>query len=196
VVSGSDRCGAYPLDQSGNVRSAPRPVVKDMPHTPEAIRELLTRKSLSATRHRTALARLLGMTDTDVLAVQHLSRAGSLTPTRLGDLLGLTSGGTTALVQRLERLGYVVRDAHPSDRRSAVLRLTGDIERAAGEAFAPLVEDIDAITACLSEDERRVIAQFLSAVADAGDHRADELSRSAREERRPAAGVPMPGLWG
>jgi DNA-binding MarR family transcriptional regulator len=171
-------------------------VVEDTPNTPEAIRELLTRKNLSATRHRTALARLLGMTDTDVLAVQYLSRAGSLTPTRLGALLGLTSGGTTALVQRLERLGYVVRDAHPSDRRSAVLRLTKEIERAAGEAFAPLVDDIDAITGRLDEDERRVVADFLRAVAEAGERRADELSRSAREERRPAVGVPMPGLWG
>lgn len=168
----------------------------DTPHTPEAIRELLTRKSLSATRHRAALARLLGMTETDVLAVQHLSRAGSLTPTRLGALLGLTSGGTTALVQRLERLGYVVRDAHPSDRRSAVLRLTGDIERAAGEAFAPLVRDIDAASERLTDDERRVVAAFLRAAAEAGERRADDLARAAREQRRPAAGVPMPGLWG
>lgn len=171
-------------------------MVDDTPHTPEAIRELLTRKSLSASRHRTALARLLDITDTDVLAVQHLSRAGSLTPTRLGDLLGLTSGGTTALIQRLERLGYVARDAHPSDRRSSVLRLTGEIERTAGEAFAPLVRDIDAITERLSEDDRRVIASFLHAVAEAGEMRADELARDAREERRPATGVPMPGLWG
>lgn len=171
-------------------------MVDDTPHTPEAIRELLTRKNLSATRHRTALAHLLGMTDTDVLAVQHISRAGSLTPTRLGSLLGLTSGGTTALVQRLERLGYLQRDRHPSDRRSAVLRLTPEVERSAGEAFAPLVADIDAITERLTEDERRVVAGFLRAVAEAGERRADELSRDAGEHRRPAVGVPMPGLWG
>lgn len=161
----------------------------------EDIRALLSRKDLAATRHRAALARMLGLVESDVLAVQYLAAAGTLTPTQLGGLLGLTSGGTTAVIQRLDRLGYVGRDRHPSDGRSAVLRLTPEIERAAGAAYAPLVGDIDAATSRLSEDEQRAVVAFLDEVARAAERRASELSYEADERHRALSGAPMPGLW-
>ncbi len=47
-----------------------------------------------------------------------------LTPVRLGRRVGLTSGATTALVNRLERLGHVVRSRESDDRRVVTLRAT------------------------------------------------------------------------
>jgi hypothetical protein len=44
------------------------------------IRSALHRKALADARQRAALARRLGLTDSEVLAVQHLARAGELTP--------------------------------------------------------------------------------------------------------------------
>src|ERR1700741_3047563 len=94
------------------------------PSIAEEIRESLDRTDLAATRQRAALAKLLGLTDNDVLAVQYLARGGQLTASRLGELLRLSSGGATALVQRLERAGCIVRTPNPRDRRSTLLRLT------------------------------------------------------------------------
>src|SRR5687767_14847140 len=99
--------------------------------TPVAIRRALTRKGLAAARHRAAVGRLLGLSETELLALQHLGMSGRLTPSALGSLLRLTSGGTTALVQRLERTGRVAREAHPADRRSTLLRLTPQAEEEA-----------------------------------------------------------------
>jgi DNA-binding MarR family transcriptional regulator len=164
-------------------------------HEAEAVREAINRKELAAARQRSALGRLLGLSDTDVLAIQHLAAAGRLTPTQLGSMLGMTSGGATALVQRLEREGFLAREPHPRDRRSALLRLTPEIERQAGEALAPLVAAIDALTAELPGDDRRRVTRFLAAVAEAGERHADELARRADAATQPVAGSPVPALW-
>jgi DNA-binding MarR family transcriptional regulator len=160
----------------------------------EAIREAINRKELAASRQRSALGRLLGLSETDVLAIQHLAAAGRLTPTQLGSMLGMTSGGATALVQRLEREGFVAREPHPRDRRSALLRLTPEIERRAGDALAPLVAEIDALVEQLPGNDRRLLERFLAAVADAGERHADELARRA-DAAQPVAGSPVPALW-
>jgi DNA-binding MarR family transcriptional regulator len=165
----------------------------DQPDT-ATIRALLARKALADARYRSALAEVLGVVESDVLAMLHLAREGALTSGQLGALLRLTSGGTTALVQRLERLGYVERVAHPRDRRSSLLRLTATAEHEVGAVYAPLVQDLDAVVAELPARDRRTIAAFLEQVALAGERHADLLGRRA-DERPADAGVPMPGLW-
>jgi DNA-binding MarR family transcriptional regulator len=162
-------------------------------YSSEAIRDYLNRKALAAARHRSALARTLGLNETEMAAVAHLGRAGQLTPTQLGALLNLTSGGVTALVQRLERAGHLCRDPHPFDRRSTLLRLSPDLVERAEEAFAPLVGAIDRITADLDDRDRRVIGRFLEEVASINELHAETLTASAGDGD--LQGVPAPGLW-
>jgi DNA-binding MarR family transcriptional regulator len=162
---------------------------------PTLIRAALHRKTLADARQRAALARRLGLTDSEVLAVQHLARAGELTPGQLGTLLQLSSGGTTGLIQRLQRAGHVSRHAHPSDRRSAVVRLTPSIAIWAAEAWAPFVADIDALASELSDGEREVIRRFLEGAAGAAERHADRLGRDADATAHGALAVALPALW-
>ena len=63
--------------------------------------------------------------DFDVLAA--LRRAGKpyrLTPSALTESMMISSGGVTQRVDRLERLGFVERRPHESDRRSTTVGLT------------------------------------------------------------------------
>jgi DNA-binding MarR family transcriptional regulator len=159
------------------------------------IRAALHRKALADARQRAALARRLGLTDSEVLAVQHLARAGELTPGQLGALLQLSSGGTTALIQRLERSGHVSRHANPHDKRSAVVRLTPAIAARAADAWAPFVAEIDALAARLSETEREVVRRFVEGTADAAERHADRLARDADASAHNALAVPLPALW-
>jgi DNA-binding MarR family transcriptional regulator len=159
------------------------------------IRAALHRKALADARQRAALARRLGLTDSEVLAVQHLARAGELTPGQLGALLQLSSGGTTALIQRLERGGHVSRHANPHDKRSAVVRLTPAIAARAADAWAPFVAEIDALAARLSETEREVVRRFVEGTADAAERHADRLARDADASAHNALAVPLPALW-
>jgi DNA-binding MarR family transcriptional regulator len=141
------------------------------------------------------VARLLGLGETELLAVQHLGLAGRLTPSAVGTQLGLTSGGTTALVQRLERAGHVGREAHPDDGRSALLRLTATSEARATEAFAPLVSELDRLAGELSDRDRAVVEGFLSRLAEAAEQHADAVAREADARERASLGEPVPGLW-
>jgi DNA-binding MarR family transcriptional regulator len=167
----------------------------DVQTSAEAIRAALNRKDLAAARQRTELARLLGLAETDVLAVQHLALAGRMTASRLGAQLRMTSGGSTALVQRLLRQNCIVREPHPHDRRSTLLRLTPEVERRAGEALAPLVHRIDRLTADLPAPERRRLADVLAQIAEAAEVHADELTRQSDAAARAANGSPVPTLW-
>jgi DNA-binding MarR family transcriptional regulator len=127
--------------------------------------------------------------------MQHLALAGRLTPSVLGNMLRLTSGGTTAMVQRLERAGHVEREPHPVDGRSTLLRLTAKAEQDAIEAFAPLVADLDALADALPEDERALVGRFLDGIADAAERHADAAVRAAEDHARATIGAPVPALW-
>jgi len=167
----------------------------DASDSPLLIRAALNRKALADARQRAALARRLGFTESDVLAVQHLARAGELTPGQLGAQLQLSSGGTTALIHRLQRTGHVTRDAHPRDGRSAVVRLTPAIQESATEAWAPLVDELDALALELSENEREAVTCFLERTADAAERHAERLARDAETNAHDALAVPLPALW-
>jgi DNA-binding MarR family transcriptional regulator len=67
----------------------------------------------------------IGRPEFDVLAT--LRRTGEpfeLSPGALGASMMLSSGGTTARLDRLERAGLVRRAADPRDRRGVLVRLT------------------------------------------------------------------------
>jgi DNA-binding MarR family transcriptional regulator len=160
-----------------------------------AIRGLLNRRDLAAARHRAALAGVLGMSDTELVALAHLAQHGELTPGWLGRLLGLSSAGGTAVIQRLEKTGYVERTRHPSDGRSAVLRLDpGGIGRAEA-AMAPLVADLDAIATDLAPDSRHIVAAFLREVSEVSERHAARLRDEADLAGVALAAAPSPGLW-
>lgn len=160
-----------------------------------SIRAALNRKALAGARHRAALARRLGLTENEVLAVQHLARAGELMPGQLGTHLQLSSGGTTACVHRLQRAGHVTRDAHPLDGRSTLLRLTPAMEESATEAWAPLVAEVERLAHDLPDGERGAVARFLERVSDAAEQHADRLARDANARAQSALAVPLPALW-
>jgi DNA-binding MarR family transcriptional regulator len=164
-------------------------------YTPEELRELFHRKTLAGERHRGAVARTLKMSDTEASALAHLARHGQLTPRELGELLGLTSGGTTALVHRLEQAGHVTRRPHPRDKRSIILTPSESVLERAGEVYAPLVDEMDAVTARFSREEREVIGRYMSEIARVSERHAETLDNAAREQPDQAVAAPAPGLW-
>jgi DNA-binding MarR family transcriptional regulator len=161
----------------------------------ESIRQLLNRRDLASARHRAAMSRRLGLSESEMLAVAHLAQHGRLSPSALAQLLDLSSGGITALVQRLESAGHLVRRRHPTDRRSVLVELSEELVARAEREFGPLVEDLERASLELSEEERQVVRRFLErAVALSEDHAHRALAGSERAE--PVAAAPAPGLWG
>lgn len=160
----------------------------------ETIRRLLERRELSSRRIRSALGRQLGLSDPEMLVLAHLEHQGELTPSRLGALLDLSSGGITALLQRLERDGYVARVPHPTDRRSWVIRPTSEAMRRVTEAIAPVAHEVDSLFKSLDADDRRVILEFLGRVTGATEQHASRMWRE-RYDWDGATPRPVPRLW-
>jgi DNA-binding MarR family transcriptional regulator len=64
----------------------------------------------------------LGLNGTDLQFLNLLELQGSATPGDLARWSGLTTGGVTVAVDRLEKAGYVKRQPNPKDRRSTIIR--------------------------------------------------------------------------
>jgi DNA-binding MarR family transcriptional regulator len=75
-------------------------------------------------RFRTACAATAGLGSTDFDAILALAQREPLTHRELATRCSLTSGATTALIDRLEHSGHAARAAHPFDRRSSLVVLT------------------------------------------------------------------------
>ena len=73
---------------------------------------------------RNVRARELHLGPSDVLALDHLHAAGAMAPKDLSSLMGVTSGTMTALLDRVEKAGFLKREKNPDDRRGLLLRLT------------------------------------------------------------------------
>jgi DNA-binding MarR family transcriptional regulator len=83
-----------------------------------AMREFMARAVL----FQDAVARSGGLNGSDLQAVSILMSEGPATPGELADRTGLTAGGSiTALVDRLERAGYVRRERDAADRRRVLV---------------------------------------------------------------------------
>jgi DNA-binding MarR family transcriptional regulator len=161
----------------------------------EGIRQLLNRRDLAAARYRTAIAKQLALGESEMLAVAHLAQHGVLTPGQLGALLDLSSGGASALVQRLEDAGALVRRAHPTDGRRSLVRLSPALIQRAERAFGPLVSELEELSAALDEAERRLIRRFLARAAEVTERHADRARNALRREAQEAA-PGVPSLWG
>lgn len=159
------------------------------------IRQLLNRRELAAARHRSAMSRQLGLSETEMLAVAHLAQRGQLSPSEIGELLDLSSGGVSALVQRLSEAGHVIRQAHPTDGRRNLVRLAPDLVERATRAFEPMVSDLDRLSTELAEDDQLVVRRWLERVAEASEEHA-ERARETALGRSDDAPPPVPSLWG
>jgi DNA-binding MarR family transcriptional regulator len=84
----------------------------------------LERLVLGWDRYREAVADELGVGTTEIAALGFLYHDGPHTPSEIGQLLSLTSGSVTALLDRLEGAAFVTRSQNPDDRRSLLATAT------------------------------------------------------------------------
>jgi MarR family transcriptional regulator, organic hydroperoxide resistance regulator len=76
--------------------------------------------------------------------------------------LGLSAGGASKLVDRLEAAGYCRRLPNPGDRRSSLLRLTAAGQQACEDAARVLDEELERLLGqSLSADQLRHLARTL-----------------------------------
>ncbi|MGV8967980.1 MAG: MarR family winged helix-turn-helix transcriptional regulator [Cellulomonas sp.] len=113
-----------------------------------AVRHLI----LAGDHFRSALASQLGINVTELTALGYLTESEELTPKQLAQLLGITTGSVTGMVDHLEAVGLITRDPHPIDRRSILVHPTP----AAGDAMRGVYSQYHAALARALESGARV----------------------------------------
>ena len=128
------------------------------------VRLLLRRFAMERDRWIAALCRRVGSSRSDYDALEALDAHGPLTPGELGTLLSLTSGSVTALIGRLEELGWARREPHPDDRRKVIVSLTKAAWQLGQDELIPYFDAVDGATDALTAKERAVVKRYLEAL--------------------------------
>jgi MarR family 2-MHQ and catechol resistance regulon transcriptional repressor len=100
-----------------------------------------------------------GLSDFGVLEM--LLHKGPQPVNEIGRRIELTSGAITTAVDRLEARGLVTREAHASDRRARIVRLTPQGKEEAAKVFASHKTAMDLAASGLSKAERATLIQLL-----------------------------------
>ncbi len=127
-----------------------------------------------------------GLCLTDFAALEALLHKGPLTITEIQDKVRLASGSMTAAVDRLEKLGLVVRKSSPSDRRARVVELTAKGKRLAASSFERHAKDLEGLMSALSEKEKEQIYGPLKKLGLlAADKLEEQQAKSKNSKERP-----------
>lgn len=144
----------------------------------EAMQEFMARAVL----FQDAVARSVGLNGTDLQAVGLLLSSGPATPGELAARTGLTAGGAvTAMIDRLERAGYVHRARDEADRRRVIVTADPDpITADVGPIYGRVAERWNEYLDTLSEEQIEFAAELLTRAAEVNREEIDQLRADTR----------------
>jgi DNA-binding MarR family transcriptional regulator len=121
---------------------------------------------ISATLFRNAVGGQLELNDTDMQCLGLLFLKGVSTPTELSKYTGISTGATTAMLDRLEHARLIQRKPNPNDRRGVLIQVDKRSMKTVGPLFAGTREAQDKLVTSYSEKELQIIADFFERFTD------------------------------
>lgn len=103
-------------------------------------------------------------------------RGTALSPARLSERIGLTSGATSSLLNRLEENGHIVRSRVHADRRVVSLHSTSNVQHVADEFFDPLAVRLRALMDSYPDDLLARLETLLVELHSATEGYVEDLS--------------------
>ena len=133
-----------------------------------------------------AVARSVGVNGTDMQVVGLLMSEGPATPGELASRAGLTSGGAiTAVVDRLERAGFVRRQRDAEDRRRVFVHAeVGKVMDAVGPIYGRVADRWEAYLSSLSKEQVEFAIELFSRAAAVNRAEVEELQRVRSPEEQ------------
>jgi DNA-binding MarR family transcriptional regulator len=153
-----------PQDGVFGRRDSPRAALE------QDVEALIRRMAVENERLAHAFADRHRLHATDLQALIHVmdaeGRGAPLTPGELAAALSLTSGSTTAVIDRLEKHELIRRDRDDADRRKVHLRFAPRGMAISLEFFGGLQGASDAVMAQFTDEELDAVRRFLSRMSD------------------------------
>ncbi|HEX5014927.1 MAG TPA: MarR family transcriptional regulator [Candidatus Limnocylindrales bacterium] len=145
----------------------------------ESVLRSLRRVNLQGSFFGQTVAIRFGLSESDVEALELLIDAGSATAGKLSDLMGLTTGAVTRVIDRLEQSGYVRRVPDPADRRRVIVEVVPEKVAAVEATMARVGEKSADEISHYSEADLKVINDFLTRMAQITHDEATALRGTA-----------------
>lgn len=139
----------------------------------KAVREY----GVNLTYFRNAMNEWAGLNATDMECLRLLSQKGTATPTELAKHTGLTSGATTAMLDRLEKAGLIERRPNPNDRRGTLIAPEPSSNVKMASWFESARKAQDELMSTYSESDLEIIADVFERFAKLWDAEREKISK-------------------
>lgn len=120
---------------------------------------------VNLTLFRNAVNEWAGINATDMECLRFLFLKGTATPSELARQTGLTSGAATAMLDRLERAGFIERRPNPDDRRGTLITPAKLAAERAASWFESARNAQDELISSYSESELEIISDVFERFA-------------------------------
>ena len=124
---------------------------------------------VNLTHFRNAMSEWAGLNATDMECLRLLTQKGTATPTELAKHTGLTSGATTAMLDRLEKAGLIERRPNPNDRRGTLIAPEASSSAKMAAWFGSARNAQGELMSTYSENELEIIADVFERFAKLWD---------------------------
>ena len=135
-------------------------------------------------RFHDAVAAYLGINRTDLRCLDILDLSGQQTAGELAVQMGMSTGAVTAMLDRLEKAGYLRRVRDPADRRRVLVE-SAELARERGrEIYQPFEELTVPMFARFTDEQLAVVRDFLRLGNDFYDMQTSRIEDLARRSGR------------
>ncbi|WP_230986557.1 MarR family transcriptional regulator [Cohnella fermenti] len=132
--------------------------------------------------YQQSVATALGLYNNDFLSIDILHERGPITAGELAKLTGLTTGSVTALIDRLEKNGFVHRQPDPQDRRKVIIVPLYENKEEVSTIYLQLHAEMVRLAASYSDEELALITRFLGQASAVLEDQIHHLHSNARNK--------------
>jgi MarR family transcriptional regulator, organic hydroperoxide resistance regulator len=112
----------------------------------------------------TQAAEKVGLGLTDMQMINLLELHGPSTPRQLSLWTGLSSGGITVALDRLEKAGFIRRQPNPADRRSLLVTVVPAPFKKLSGIYEDVEKETRRLLSTLSESDLEAVIRFFEAM--------------------------------
>ncbi|MDJ0356614.1 MarR family transcriptional regulator [Paenarthrobacter sp. PH39-S1] len=116
--------------------------------------------------HNQAVSSRVGLGASDGQVLSLLNVDGPKSPGQLAAITGLSTGSMTALLDRLERGGFIKRERDPHDRRKVLVVPAAEGQARLAHHYTEYGAHLQAVLSARSPEQLEIIADFLDDMTD------------------------------
>jgi DNA-binding MarR family transcriptional regulator len=121
------------------------------------------------------MAQKIGVSHTDLKSAEILNETGPITAGELSKITGLSTGSVTALINRLEKSGYVKRERDQLDGRKVMIMPIPERQEQIKSHYQSLSIATKELCSAYNEQELILINQFVEEITKIMDKENDKL---------------------